>query len=114
MPVVANGMLRIQRVEQVLDKKAAHPTARNMSEIAYLVTGFGSGLMSAMDHPKALGDVLESLIGAVLVDSDFSLDKAHQVRHCHQCLSILAFCCTHHKLVQTAVTASCQLLASLL
>ena len=69
----------VQRVNGVLAKKAAHPMAESMSEILYLVTGFGSGLMSAMDHPKALGDVLESLVGGVLMDSGFDLAKVHQV-----------------------------------
>lgn len=62
------------------EKKAAHPAANSMSDILYVVTGFGTGYLGSMDHPKALGDLFESLIGAVYCDSGFDLVKTYPVR----------------------------------
>jgi dsRNA-specific ribonuclease len=63
----------MQVVDDFKDKKARHPAASRMSDILYMVTGFGTGYLGSMDHPKALGDIVESLIGAVFVDTGFDL-----------------------------------------
>jgi hypothetical protein len=65
-------------VDAVIELKERH--APGMSDILYMATGFGSGHLSAMDHPKALGDVVEAAIGAVLVDTDFDLAATFPVR----------------------------------
>ena len=67
-------------MEEVKEKKAAHPAASRMSDILYVVTGFGTGYLGSMDHPKALGDLVESLVGAVFCDSGFNIAKTYPVR----------------------------------
>ena len=53
---------------------------KNISDILYMVNGFGSGHLAALDHPKALGDVVEALIGATLLDTGFDLVATSKVR----------------------------------
>ena len=62
-------------------QKDHNVSSQQVSEIAYLVTGLGTGHISPMaSMPKALGDILESLIGAVLLDSHMNLAQASQAR----------------------------------
>lgn len=67
-------------MQGIQDRRAQHAAAANMSDILYMVTGFGTGYLGAMDHPKALGDVFESLLGAVFVDTGFDLVRTLPVR----------------------------------
>jgi dsRNA-specific ribonuclease len=67
-------------VEEVLKTKAKNPDAKCMSDILYVVTGFGTQYLGAMDHPKAMGDVIESLIGAVYCDTGHDIAKTYPVR----------------------------------
>lgn len=53
--------------------------AAGMSAILFIITGCGMGYMGSMEHPKALGDVVESAVGAVFVDSGMSLAKTYPV-----------------------------------
>eukprot|EP00892_Ulva_mutabilis_P000531 jgi/Ulvmu1/10479/UM064_0016.1 len=53
--------------------------AAGMSTILFIITGCGMGYMGSLEHPKALGDVVESAIGAVYLDSGCSLAKTYPV-----------------------------------
>ena len=63
--------------------------APQMSSLLYIITGCGMGYMAALQHPKALGDVVEASIGAVFVDSGCDLNATYPVRP--TALTILSF-----------------------
>jgi len=48
-------------VRQKLSMK--QQVAPSMSTILFIITGCGMGYMGSMEHPKALGDIVESAIG---------------------------------------------------
>ena len=52
----------MQKVKQKLSLKET--AAPQMSTLLYVITGCGMGYMSSIEHPKALGDIMESAIGA--------------------------------------------------
>lgn len=66
-------------VDQKLLEKEQHPHGRNMGIIQYLLTA-GGWDMQTLDHPKALGDVLEATIGAVAVDCNYDMPAILKVR----------------------------------
>lgn len=57
--------------------------APGMSNVLYIMTGCGKGYMAAHEHPKALGDLVESVVGAVFVDTGLSLARTYPV--CSNC-----------------------------
>lgn len=57
--------------------------APSMSTILFIITGCGMGYMGSMEHPKALGDIVESAIGAVYLDTGMSLAKTYPVNFKH-------------------------------
>lgn len=68
----------MQLVEGKMERKAR--VAPSMSSLLYVITGCGMGYMAALQHPKALGDIVEASIGAVFVDSGCDLDATYPVR----------------------------------
>jgi dsRNA-specific ribonuclease len=69
----------LQNVEEVQKNKEKNPDAKRMSDILYVTTGFGTQYLGSMDHPKAMGDVMESLIGAVFCDTNHDIAKTYPV-----------------------------------
>lgn len=68
----------MQKVQQKLSLKQT--VAPKMSTLLYVITGCGMGYMSSIEHPKALGDIMESAIGAVYLDSGMDISATYPVR----------------------------------
>lgn len=67
-----------QVVQEKLEEKEAHEEGRHMGIMQYLLTA-GGWDMQTMDHPKALGDILEAALGAVTLDCAFDMPQILQV-----------------------------------
>jgi dsRNA-specific ribonuclease len=53
--------------------------APDMSDLLYVITGCGMGYMGFMEHPKCLGDIMESAIGAVYLDTGMNMSLTYPV-----------------------------------
>lgn len=64
-------------VQQKLAQK--QKAAPDMSDLLYVITGCGMGYMGSMEHPKCLGDIMESAIGAVYLDTGMDVGRTYPV-----------------------------------
>lgn len=88
---VATGRPCVQVVQEKLHEKAEHPEGRHMGVMQYLLTA-GGWDMQTMDHPKALGDILEAAFGAVTLDCGHDMPQILQVCNSARCM-LCGACC---------------------
>jgi hypothetical protein len=83
---------RLQTVDEKM--KLKEQVAPTMSTMLYVITGCGMGYMTSTEHPKALGDIMESAIGAVFLDTGMDVNKTYPVRRSPRALLQLVLGCS--------------------